>query len=211
MVAGDCSGTCAFTRIARDSANCCTSGGSPGGPANTPTLRLLGVLSCLLLSEFLFFLGQTAWWGSLRVNSRTLLGHTITLTLVLQLLVGTLSVSRKREHADVLCRHDEGRGAAAPSKRSIQGASGSANSRSAEKSGRGNAAQPPGGCRHFPTGICGLHGRTQLFSEVVPLKFEMIRLEAQRAGISVGHATYQELAERQPERHAAVLPRVTFF
>ena len=57
----------------------------------------------------------------------------------------------------------------------------------AEKSGRGNATQPPGGCRHFPTGICGLLGRTQLFSEVVPLKSELIHLEAQRAGISVGN------------------------
>src|SRR6202008_906404 len=88
--AGDCSGTCAFTRIARDSANCCTAGGSPCGPANTPTLRLLGVLSCLLLSEFLFFLAQTLWWRRLRVDSRTLLGHAITLALVLELLVGIL-------------------------------------------------------------------------------------------------------------------------
>lgn len=72
--ASDCSGTCAFTGITRDSANCCASGGSPGCPANTTTLRLRGVLGSLILSEFLFFFTQPLWRRSLGVDSSALLG-----------------------------------------------------------------------------------------------------------------------------------------
>jgi len=101
---GHRSGTSSLAGVSGDCANRGASCSASRRSADTATLCLWRVCSGCLLGRLLFFLTRSLGWRSLRVYPSALFGHAVTLAFVLQLLVGTLTVLRKREHADILSR-----------------------------------------------------------------------------------------------------------
>ena len=101
---GHRSGTSSLAGVSGNRANRGASRSASRRSAETSPLCLWRVCSGCLLGRLLFFLTRSLGWRSLRVYSSALLGHAVTLAFVLQLLVGTLTVLWKREHADILSR-----------------------------------------------------------------------------------------------------------
>ena len=94
----------AFARVPRD----CAYRGSPGSPtgsaARHSTLRLSRILCCSFLGSLYLFSSWCRGTPSLRVEACPFLSHSITIDLIVNLLMGALTILRKCKGANELRR-----------------------------------------------------------------------------------------------------------
>ena len=90
----DRSGSRTLPSIARDCADSGASSRPSRGSSDTCALLFRGILGSLLLSQLLFFFALAFWRRRLCVDPCALLGHTVTFSLILELLIGVLAIPR---------------------------------------------------------------------------------------------------------------------